>query len=144
MYELIMRNNIWHALFLCCGAMRLWVPCKQDISRIFLTVTSENVPSIESGGGNEGPDQPALMRRLIWACVVRKLHKGPFRVLRSRWQYFSYWPFQGESFVAALLFLCIGGYYVVSVLLLSVPHLSFFWCLEKLCFVIVTFPRYLP
>ena len=31
---------------------------------------------------NAGPDQPALMRRLIWACVVRKLHKDPFRSLR--------------------------------------------------------------
>ena len=27
---------------------------------------------------NEGPDQPALMRRLIRTFVVRKLHKGPF------------------------------------------------------------------
>ena len=24
---------------------------------------------------NEGPDQPAQMRRLIWACVVHILHK---------------------------------------------------------------------
>ena len=31
---------------------------------------------------NEGPDQPARMRRLIRACVARKLHKGPFRSLR--------------------------------------------------------------
>ena len=31
---------------------------------------------------NEGPDQPAQMRRLIRACVVRKLHKGRFRALR--------------------------------------------------------------
>ena len=31
---------------------------------------------------NEGPDQPALMRRLIWACVVLKLRKGPFHALR--------------------------------------------------------------
>ena len=30
---------------------------------------------------NEGLDQPAHMRRLIRACVVRKLHMGPFRVL---------------------------------------------------------------
>ena len=27
---------------------------------------------------NEGPDQPAHKRRLIRACVVRKLQKGPF------------------------------------------------------------------
>ena len=27
---------------------------------------------------NEGPDQPALKRRLIRACVFRKLPKGPF------------------------------------------------------------------
>ena len=32
-------------------------------------------------GDNEGPDQPAQTRRLIWACVVRTLHKGPFRML---------------------------------------------------------------
>ena len=34
---------------------------------------------------NEGPDQPVimLMRRLIWACVVRNLHKGPFHALRN-------------------------------------------------------------
>ena len=31
---------------------------------------------------NEGPDQPALMRRLSWICIVRKLHKNRFRVLR--------------------------------------------------------------
>ena len=30
---------------------------------------------------NDGPDQPALMRRLIWACIVRKVHKGHFLVL---------------------------------------------------------------
>ena len=30
---------------------------------------------------NVGPDQPAQMRRLIWACVFRKLHKGPFHAL---------------------------------------------------------------
>ena len=30
---------------------------------------------------NEGPDQPVLMRRLIWAFVDRKLHKGPFLAL---------------------------------------------------------------
>ena len=30
---------------------------------------------------NEGPDQPALMRRLIRACVVRKLHKVSFPAL---------------------------------------------------------------
>ena len=28
--------------------------------------------------GNVGPDQPARTRKLIRACVVRKLHKGPF------------------------------------------------------------------
>ena len=27
---------------------------------------------------NKGPDQPALMGRLIRACTVCKLHKGPF------------------------------------------------------------------
>ena len=32
--------------------------------------------------GNEDPDQPARMRRLTSACVVRKVHKGPFRALR--------------------------------------------------------------
>ena len=26
---------------------------------------------------NKGPDQPAQMRRLIGACVVCRLHKGP-------------------------------------------------------------------
>ena len=31
---------------------------------------------------NEGPDQPALMRRLIRAGIVCKLHKGPFIALR--------------------------------------------------------------
>ena len=31
--------------------------------------------------GNKGPNQPAHMRRLIWAGIVRKLHKGPFRTL---------------------------------------------------------------
>ena len=31
--------------------------------------------------GNEGPDQPAQMCRLIWACNIHRLHKGPFRVL---------------------------------------------------------------
>ena len=30
---------------------------------------------------NVGPDQPARMRRLIRTCVVRILHKGPFRAL---------------------------------------------------------------
>ena len=29
---------------------------------------------------NEGPDQPAWMCRLIRACIVQKLHKGPFLV----------------------------------------------------------------
>ena len=32
--------------------------------------------------GNEGPVQPARLRRLIRICVVRKMHKSPFRVLR--------------------------------------------------------------
>ena len=27
---------------------------------------------------NEGPDQPAQMRRLIRACIAHKLHKDPF------------------------------------------------------------------
>ena len=31
---------------------------------------------------NVGPDQPVRMRRFIMACVVRKLHKCPFRALR--------------------------------------------------------------
>ena len=31
---------------------------------------------------NKGPNQPAHSRRLIWACVVRKLHNGPFLALR--------------------------------------------------------------
>ena len=31
--------------------------------------------------GYEGPDQPAQMRRLIRACVVRKVHKDPFSAL---------------------------------------------------------------
>ena len=31
--------------------------------------------------GNESPDQPAQMRRLIRACVVRELHKGCFHAL---------------------------------------------------------------
>ena len=30
---------------------------------------------------NKGPDQPAHKRRLIRACVVHKLNKGPFHVL---------------------------------------------------------------
>ena len=29
--------------------------------------------------GHEGPDQPAHLCRLIRACMVRKVHKGPFR-----------------------------------------------------------------
>ena len=32
--------------------------------------------------GNKGPDQPARMSKLTMACVVRKVHKGPFRALR--------------------------------------------------------------
>ena len=32
--------------------------------------------------GNEGPDQPARMRRLIRTCVAHKLQKGPFCALR--------------------------------------------------------------
>ena len=31
---------------------------------------------------NEGPEQLTLMRRLIWACFVRRLHKDPFRAFR--------------------------------------------------------------
>ena len=31
---------------------------------------------------NKGPDQPARMSKLTRACVVRKVHKGPFRALR--------------------------------------------------------------
>ena len=31
--------------------------------------------------GNEGPDKPAQKRRLIRACVVRKLYEDPFRKL---------------------------------------------------------------
>ena len=27
-------------------------------------------------------DQPVRMRRLIWACFVGKIHKGPFLALR--------------------------------------------------------------
>ena len=34
---------------------------------------------------NAGPDQPARMRRMIRACVVRKLYKGPFRALRIKY-----------------------------------------------------------
>ena len=30
---------------------------------------------------NEGPDQPVQMHRLIRACIVHKLHKGPFCAL---------------------------------------------------------------
>ena len=33
---------------------------------------------------NEGPDQPVFMRRVIRACVVRKLHKGLFCALCIR------------------------------------------------------------
>ena len=32
--------------------------------------------------GNEGPDQPVHIHRLIKACVVRILNKGPFHALR--------------------------------------------------------------
>ena len=34
--------------------------------------------STDSGRENKGFD----MRRLIWACIVRKLHKGLFHALR--------------------------------------------------------------
>ena len=30
---------------------------------------------------NEGPDQPAQMRRLIWAFIVCKLHKNPLHII---------------------------------------------------------------
>ena len=34
---------------------------------------------------NEGPDQPALMRRLIRALFVQKLHMGPFGAHHMLW-----------------------------------------------------------
>ena len=47
---------------------------------IFCSATYTSA-AIDSEAGNEGPDQPALMRWLIKACVVRKLHKDAFRAL---------------------------------------------------------------
>ena len=39
--------------------------------------------SIHSVSGNEGPDQPAQMHRLIRACVIRVLQKRSFRAITS-------------------------------------------------------------
>ena len=50
---------------------------QSDLSILYLA--KYTTVSIDSVSGNEGPEQPALM---IWACVVRKLHKGPFRAWR--------------------------------------------------------------
>ena len=44
-------------------------------SSTYITVSSY------SDGGQKAPDQPVPMSRLISACVVLKLHKGPFRAL---------------------------------------------------------------
>ena len=34
--------------------------------------------SIDSVSGQWRPDEPARMRRLIWACIVHRLHNGAF------------------------------------------------------------------
>ena len=35
---------------------------------------------------NKGPDQPARMHWLMWACVVRKFSKVLFRTLRVNYE----------------------------------------------------------
>ena len=45
--------------------------------------------SINSVSRQQGPDQPAQLHRLIWACIVPNLHKGSFHVLHIIWKHKS-------------------------------------------------------
>ena len=73
---------------LCQHRSRLGCTSLQSDLNILCLSTYTTV-SIDSEADNKGQDQPAQMRRLIRACVVCSLHKGPFHVLHIKWSKFA-------------------------------------------------------